>query len=108
MAWDAGLLTDPAMEVHHDNHIRDDNRLDNFVIKTGPDHAREHAEERGFITNQFGTWPVRSPELRHPPRPTGRICRHCADGIPDSKRTDAVFCSSACRVTHFKRRAGLR
>jgi hypothetical protein len=58
MAWDAGLLTDASDEVHHVNHQRGDNRLDNFEIKTTVTHAREHAWGRGTITNQFGTFVV--------------------------------------------------
>jgi hypothetical protein len=103
MAWDAGLLTDRRLEVHHQNHIRDDNRLDNFEIKTGADHARDHAEERGFVTNQYGTWPVKVPELRKSaPRATGRTCRRCNGPIDDRKRSDAVFCGSGCQVARWK------
>ena len=46
IAWDAGLLTDPTMEVHHINHVRDDNRLENLEAKTVSDHRKEHGAER--------------------------------------------------------------
>jgi len=58
VAWDAGLLTDPALEVHHRNEDKADNRLDNLEILTKSEHARRHAWERGQITNQFGTFAV--------------------------------------------------
>lgn len=61
MAWEAGMFSDPELEVHHRNEVKDDNRLDNFEILTKPEHASRHAHERGTITNQFGTFPVRAP-----------------------------------------------
>lgn len=59
MAWDAGMFDDPALQVHHVNEVRDDNRLENFEILSVAEHARRHARERGTITNQYGTFPVR-------------------------------------------------
>lgn len=49
-----------GFQVHHRNEQRDDNRLDNFELKRAGVHQREHAEERGHVTNQYGTWPLRA------------------------------------------------
>lgn len=50
----------PGHQVHHLNHDRTDNRPENLEVKPADEHAREHAAERGTITNQFGTWPIRA------------------------------------------------
>lgn len=39
MAWNAGILKDPSMEVHHINEVKSDNRLDNFKILSKPEHT---------------------------------------------------------------------
>lgn len=103
MAWDAGLLTDPADEVHHRNHVRDDNRLENFEVLDGPTHALYHAEKRGVARNQYGTWQVKPREQRQTaPRPE-RLCIGCGQDVPLTLRRDAAFCSPNCRVRTWKR-----
>lgn len=43
VAWTAGLLTDPSMEVHHINENTLDNRLENLEVHaTHADHMRRH------------------------------------------------------------------
>lgn len=54
VAWDAGLLTDPELHVHHINHDKTDNRLENLRPMSVVDHAHEHLGEE--IKNQYGTW----------------------------------------------------
>jgi hypothetical protein len=109
IAWDNELLTDPTYEVHHKNLNRQDNRLDNFEIKTGTDHTREHQEERGVVTNQFGTFQVKPRDERQSAkwpsvgyiRPE-RTCAKCGNSIPSTKRADSRFCSDNCRVRSWK------
>ena len=51
--YDAGRLPDPAMEVHHRNHDKLDNRPENLVAMSPGAHRRDHAENDG-VTNQYG------------------------------------------------------
>ncbi len=62
--WEAGI--DPrGAEVHHKNHDRGDNRLENLEVKPRGVHQQEHHAEPGAtITNQYGTWPVLRGEAR--------------------------------------------
>lgn len=59
VAWDAGLLTDPALHVHHLNENKRDNRLENLEVVTADEHARRHTAERGYVDNQFGRFALR-------------------------------------------------
>lgn len=101
--WDAGLLTDPELEVHHKNEVKTDNYISNLEVKSGSQHALDHAEERGKVTNQFGIWAVKPREERaNAPRPV-RACRHCGETISLKLKRDAIYCGSRCRVTAWKR-----
>lgn len=109
MAWDAGLLTNLTDQVHHKNHRRGDNRLENFEVKTGSDHTREHQEHRGTVTNQYGTFRVKPRHERHSAkypscgyvRPE-RLCARCGESM--LKRSDARYCSPRCQVSAWKAR----
>jgi hypothetical protein len=104
LMWDAGLLTDPELEVHHKSHIRSDNRFDNLEVKDGAQHALDHTEERGWVRNQHGKWPVKPRERRiSAPRPI-RPCGFCRETIPLTKRRDARYCSIPCQQAAFKQR----
>lgn len=47
-------------DVHHINHDRQDNRPENLRVVSRSQHASDHARAAGTITNQYGTWPLRS------------------------------------------------
>lgn len=59
VAWDAGLLTDPSMLVHHLDENKSNNCLSNLEVKTHSDHRKDHLREAGSVSNQYGTWPLR-------------------------------------------------
>lgn len=110
VAWERGILTNPLMEVHHRNENRGDNSPGNLVAKWGDKHARDHAEERGEVTNQFGTFLVKPRGQRgsdlypsqgavRPERP----CSGCDGTISPKRRRDALFCTNNCRVNSWKR-----
>ena len=33
-----------------------------------------------------------------PPRPESRVCGYCGNPIPDSKRSNSLYCSNRCRL----------
>lgn len=62
--YDAGVEIPEGFQTHHINGDRADNRLENLVVKSASDHSRDHAREAGVITNQYGTFPLHTPESR--------------------------------------------
>ncbi len=56
VAWDAGILTDPKMHVHHIDHDKTNNDLSNLEVMSESDHHRHHIQEAGGVENQHGHW----------------------------------------------------
>lgn len=100
VAFDAGLLQDQSMHVHHRNHDKADNRLENLEVVDVVQHARHHAHENGYIANQFGVWPLRP--YRDPK--TERPCAGCSRTVSIERRSDALYCSSNCRIRVWKQK----
>ena len=59
VAHDAGMTIAERDHVHHINGDKTDNRPENLEVKAESDHHRDHIAEAGYVTNQFGTWPLR-------------------------------------------------
>lgn len=102
VAWDAGLLTDPSMHVHHRDHNKQNNALENLEVLSEAEHGRRHAAEDGFIVNQYGTFPLR--ESPRWPEKSERPCQGCDGTVPTGRRRDALYCSKACQMAAWKRR----
>ena len=100
MAWDAGLFSNPALQVHHVNEVRSDNRLENFEILGAAEHTKRHIAERGTISNQWGTFPLRAEDdprrfraERLERRSAGLDpCRTCGQPIEVERQLNARHC----------------
>lgn len=99
VAWEAGLLRDPELHVHHCNGDKQDNAVENLEILTEQEHARRHLAERGYVRNQFGVWILKAKQA---PK-TERECAGCGSAISVDLRRDARYCSARCRVATWKR-----
>lgn len=102
-----------GMQVHHVNHDKRDNRVENFVLVTPGEHWQEHGDERGANWHRVGgatLWQgkayrtvrctVCGEEFRTramaDPKYCGKLCRHRAPR-PQSERV-CVVCSARFSV----------
>lgn len=67
VAFDAGLWFEGCF-IHHKNHDKTDNRLENLEAKLPGEHGHDHAFERGWSRNQFGVFPVKPKKIIPPER----------------------------------------
>ena len=76
----------PGMVVHHKNHDKRDNRLENLELMSRAEHARHHLD----VTRLHAG--------RH-----AKVAHRCAEcGTDFQARADARFCSHACKLRYWR------
>jgi len=58
--YEAGVAIPPGHHVHHLNGVKSDNRPENLAVIPEGIHHSQHLHDAGVVTNQFGTWPLRT------------------------------------------------
>ena len=64
VVFDAGIEIPDGCHVHHKNHIRKDNRLENLAVMTESEHHSHHTVVGMTVVNQYGVWAVHNEEGR--------------------------------------------
>lgn len=64
VVYEAGIEVPEGYHVHHLNHDKTDNRLENLAVMSPSDHQSHHVRPGATIKNQYGTWTVATPEER--------------------------------------------
>lgn len=81
-----------GMQVHHRNHNKRDNRVDNFVLVTPGEHWREHGDERGADWHSLGG---KAGWIDKPYRTVQ--CTVCGEDFTTRATVDPKYCSKLCR-----------
>lgn len=88
-----------GMQVHHRNHVKSDNRADNFVLLRPGEHWHEHHDERGEDWHAKGgraTWDRAQYQ--------DYVCQRCGESFRSRGTTGARYCSQRCRDTASRAR----
>jgi hypothetical protein len=59
LMYEMAIPVPEGFHVHHRNGVKHDNRWSNLQVLTASEHHRHHIREAGYVTNQFGTFPLR-------------------------------------------------
>lgn len=104
VAWDAGILTDPALVVHHVNHDPSDNRPENLQVMTPSAHAAHHSGQQVKRTREEYLASERERSRR---RYATKTCEACGREYMERSEKPYPGCSNQC-IAVLKRRAGWR
>jgi predicted nucleic acid-binding Zn ribbon protein len=80
-----------GMHIHHKNHNKQDNRLDNFELLPAGEHARKHEKDTDWhAKGGHATWAKI--------KPRSFVCERCGSGFESRSTAQRPrFCSAACR-----------
>lgn len=74
--YEAGVEISDSAHVHHANGNKRDNRLENLSVHPAGEHHRNHIREEGYVTNQYGRWPLLTSQQREKKRHSGSRARY--------------------------------
>jgi hypothetical protein len=85
VAWEAGLLVDPTLHIHHLNGDKVDNRIENLAVVDVAEHSRVHIRRDGMRGSPAENARKTHCKYGHPFTPentyhygSSRSCRTCA------------------------------